>query len=470
MLDSGVRLAAAFLPVGVPVIVGLVLAVMRRRSLPTVTGPAILGLALQLVVVIITTFLVAAASLQAFGLTPETLLPLSSALGFVVIVLQVLSWTLLLIALFRRLPSTTEPATSAPTPVPAMEQDRTPTGRHALLDDRGAQVVAEEGTTFLPIGGPRAEPSSMPPSSMPLPSMPVPGGGRPGPGTPARGYPAMGHPGPGRPMPGPPPVEDPPGEEPADTETFAAGPVPPVQDEPAAQDDERYPGSLQDAPADATGEDQPAEDTEYPGYLEGLDADEEPSDTGSIAPEQQEVPETAVFATAEPAEPESVAEDDVVADEDTVEEQAEDEDPAQDPAADEAVADEPVAEDPSDGPGDDSRDDSGNDSREDPTGTDEATEQADDPVPAGAATSAAAPTPGHYLGTPQRPQTPAPPQTPQAAAPPQSPEPPASRGGHPWFDPDGDAARRAAEHAEQSAQAEPVEQAGPPHASSTEGR
>ena len=156
MLDSGVRLAAAFLPVGVPVIVGLVLAVMRRRSLPTVTGPAILGLALQLVVVIITTFLVAAASLQAFGLTPETLLPLSSALGFVVIVLQVLSWTLLLIALFRRLPSTTEPATAAPMPVPAMEQDRTPTGRHALLDDRGAQVVAEEGTTFLPVGGPRS--------------------------------------------------------------------------------------------------------------------------------------------------------------------------------------------------------------------------------------------------------------------------------------------------------------------------
>ena len=156
MLDSGVRLAAAFLPVGVPVIVGLVLAVLRRRSLPAVSGPAILGLALQLVVVIITTFLVAAASLQAFGLTPETLLPLSSALGFVVIVLQVLSWTLLLIALFRRLPSTTEPATAAPTPVPAMEQDRTPTGRHALLDDRGAQVVAEEGTTFLPVGGPRS--------------------------------------------------------------------------------------------------------------------------------------------------------------------------------------------------------------------------------------------------------------------------------------------------------------------------
>ena len=466
MLDSGVRLAAAFLPVGVPVIVGLVLAVMRRRSLPTVTGPAILGLALQLVVVIITTFLVAAASLQAFGLTPETLLPLSSALGFVVIVLQVLSWTLLLIALFRRLPSTTEPATAAPMPVPAMEQDRTPTGRHALLDDRGAQVVAEEGTTFLPVGGPRAEPPPMPPSSTPLPSMPLPGGGRPGPATPARGYPAMGHPGPGRPMAGPPPAE-----EPADTETFAAGPVPRVQDEPVAQDDERYPGYLQDAPPDATGEDEPAEDTDYPGYLEGVDADEEPSDTGAIAAEQQEVPETTVFAAADPADPasgsdepdEPPAEEDaaeVTAEataEDTTEERAEDEDPAQDPADDEAVAEE-RSEDPGEDPGDDA------------TGTDGASEPTEEPVTSGAATSAAAPTPGHYLGTPQRPQTPAPPQTPQAATAPQSPEPPASRGGHPWFDPDGDAARRAAEHAEQTAQAEPIEQAGPPHASSTEGR
>jgi hypothetical protein len=487
MLDSGVRLAAAFLPVGVPVIVGLVLAVLRRRSLPTVTGPAILGLALQLVVVIITTFLVAAASLQAFGLTPETLLPLSSALGFVVIVLQVLSWTLLLIALFRRLPTSSEPATAAaPMPVPAMEQDRTPTGRHALLDDRGAQVVAEEGTTFLPVGGPRSEPSSMP-----LPSMPLPGPGRPGPGTPARGYPAKCHPGPGRPMPGPPPappveepavqetsVEETSAEEPAVTETFAAGPVPPVppvQDEPAARDDERYPGYLQDAPADTPGEDEAAEDTEDPGHLEGVD--EEPSDTGSIAAEQQEVPETTVFAVADPAEPADepdelpAEEDDVVADEamteDTVEEQAEDEDPAQDPAVDEAVADEP-SEDPGD----------------EPTGTEEEGEPVEEPVTAGAATSgaatsAAAPTPGHYLGTPQRAQTPAPPQTQQTQqaqqtpTPPQSPEPPASRGGHPWFDPDGDAARRAAEHAQQAqqtAQAEPIEQAGPPHASSTEGR
>ncbi|MDD7927502.1 hypothetical protein PH189_28355, partial [Actinomycetospora chibensis] len=305
MLDSGVRLAAAFLPVGVPVIVGLVLAVLRRRSLPTVSGPAILGLALQLVVVVVTTFLVAAASLQAFGLTPETLLPLSSALGFVVIVLQVLSWTLLLIALFRRLP-TTEPATAAPAPVPAMEQDRTPTGRHALLDDRGAQVVAEEGTTFLPVGGPRPEPapSSMPLPSMPLPSVPQPGSGRQGPGGPARGHSATGHPGPGRPMPGPPPArptEEPALEEPAVTETFAAGPA---RDEPApeAEDDERYPGYLQDAATNTPGDDGAAEDTEYPGYLEGVDDDEEPSDTGSIAAEQQEVPETAVFATAEPAD------------------------------------------------------------------------------------------------------------------------------------------------------------------------
>jgi hypothetical protein len=486
MLDSGVRLAAAFLPVGVPVIVGLVLAVLRRRSLQAVTGPAILGLALQLVVVIITTFLVAAASLQAFGLTPETLLPLSSALGFVVIVLQVLSWTLLLIALFRRLPST-EPATAAPMPVPAMEQDRTPTGRHALLDDRGAQVVAEEGTTFLPVGGPRPEPA---PPSVPLPSMPLPGQGRPGPGTPARGYPAMGHPGPGRPMPGPPPappVEEPAlqetsveetsgeelsGEEPAVTETFAA-----------AQDDERYPGYLQDAPADAPGADDAAEDTEYPGYLEGGDADEEPSDTGSIAAEQQEVPETTVFATADPGDPaepadgsdepdEPPAEDDVVADEatteGTAEEQAEDEDPAQDPAAQDPTVDEAVAEDPGEDPGD-------------PGATDEASEPAEEPVAANsatsaAATSAAAPTPGHYLGTPQRPQPPAPSPVSQSSEPAQasqSAEPPASRGGHPWFDPDGDAARRAAEHAQQAqqaAQAEPIEQAGPPHASSTEGR
>ena len=280
MLDSGVRLAAAFLPVGVPVIVGLVLAVLRRRSLPTVTGPAILGLALQLVVVIITTFLVAAASLQAFGLTPETLLPLSSALGFVVIVLQVLSWTLLLIALFRRLPSTTEPATAAPMPVPAMEQDRTPTGRHALLDDRGAQVVAEEGTTFLPVGGPRAR-AVLDAAALDAPARPGPSGTR--------------HPRPRLPR------HRSPRTRPPDARACppkSRGPIEePVRSGRAvAQDDE--PTGLPGRPG--APEDDAAEDTEYPGYLEGVDADEEPSDTGSIAAEQQEVPETAVFATAEP--------------------------------------------------------------------------------------------------------------------------------------------------------------------------
>ncbi|MFC5143073.1 hypothetical protein ACFPK1_32980, partial [Actinomycetospora rhizophila] len=143
MLDSGVRLAAASLPVGVPVVVGLVVAVLRRRDLPAVATPAIAGLAVQLVVVLLSTFLVAATSFG-LGLTPETLLPLSSVLGFVVILLQVVSWTLLLLALFRRLPRT---APTAP-----QRDDRTPTGRHALLDDRGDQVVAEAGTVFLPVG------------------------------------------------------------------------------------------------------------------------------------------------------------------------------------------------------------------------------------------------------------------------------------------------------------------------------
>src|SRR4051812_18065429 len=149
MLDSGVRLAAASLPVGVPVIVGLVVALLRRRMLPGVAGPAIAGLALQLVVVIITTFLVAAAALGAFGLRPEALLRLSSILGFAVIVLQVLSWTLLLVALFRRLPARRgEPAGDRG----GEHHDRPPTGRHALLDPHGEQVVAEEGTTLLPVG------------------------------------------------------------------------------------------------------------------------------------------------------------------------------------------------------------------------------------------------------------------------------------------------------------------------------
>ena len=138
MLDSGVRIAAAFLPVGVPVLVGLVVAVLRRRVLPEVAGPAIVGLFLQLLAVLASTFLVAEARLGLFGVDRESLLAVSSVIGFGVIVLNVLSWTLLLIALFRRLP--------------ARSADRTPTGRHALLDDQGEQVIAEEGTTLLPVG------------------------------------------------------------------------------------------------------------------------------------------------------------------------------------------------------------------------------------------------------------------------------------------------------------------------------
>jgi hypothetical protein len=138
MLDSGVRIAAAFLPVGIPVLVGLVVAVLRRRVLPGVAGPAIAGLFLQLLAVLASTFLVAEAGLGLFGVGRDSLLTVSSVIGFAVIVLQVLSWTLLLVALFRRLP--------------ARSADRTPTGRHALLDEQGEQVIAEEGTTLLPVG------------------------------------------------------------------------------------------------------------------------------------------------------------------------------------------------------------------------------------------------------------------------------------------------------------------------------
>jgi hypothetical protein len=138
MLDSGVRIAAAFLPVGIPVLVGLVVAVLRRRSLPAVSDPAIAGLVLQLVALLAATFIVTEGSIHLFGLSPQALLTVSSILGFAVIVLQVLSWTLLLLALFRRLP--------------APDEDRKPTGRHALLDERGAQVIAEEGTVLLPVG------------------------------------------------------------------------------------------------------------------------------------------------------------------------------------------------------------------------------------------------------------------------------------------------------------------------------
>lgn len=138
MVDSGVRIAAAFLPAGVPVVVGIVLAVLRRRVMPRVSLPAVIGLSLQLVILVISAFLVGVLGLlPARGWSAEEIRTLSSVLGFVVIVLQLVSWTLILMALFARLP--------------AKAVDRTPTGRHALLDARGAQVVAEEGTTLLPV-------------------------------------------------------------------------------------------------------------------------------------------------------------------------------------------------------------------------------------------------------------------------------------------------------------------------------
>ncbi|GAA4941387.1 hypothetical protein EV188_113122 [Actinomycetospora succinea] len=360
MLDSGVRLAAASLPVGVPVVVGLVVALLRRRELPAVSTPAIAGLAVQLVVVLISTFLVAATSLDAFGLSPETLLPLSSVLGFVVILLQVVSWTLLLIALFRRLPAAAEPSQPQP-----QREDRTPTGRHALVDDRGDQVIAEAGTTFLPVGagaGPRTGPRPVTgPPSGPPPGSPhaapqgpphgPPQGPPPGrPSGPPRGMP----PGPSSPESSPlPPIPvpvpgvraaeredgvDPVDDEPADTETFAAtdlrAPEAPEQDTPAQEeaeeeleetpedaaeesaeepvaDDDRYPGYLQDAPESAADEDE-ADDTttEYPGYLEGVapeDAEEAPDtpDTPGAedTPPGEDVDEEPVAdADAEPAD------------------------------------------------------------------------------------------------------------------------------------------------------------------------
>ncbi|MEJ2859992.1 hypothetical protein [Actinomycetospora flava] len=207
MLDSGVRLAAASLPVGVPVIVGLVVAVLRRRELPAVSTPAIVGLAVQLVVVLISTFLVAATSFDAFSLSPETLLPLSSVLGFVVILLQVVCWTLLLIALFRRLPGAT----------PAPSEDRTPTGRHALVDDRGDQVIAEAGTTFLPVGAGATSRTGPPTGPRPVTGPPTP---------PPYGAPPVAPPGPPSVAPSVAPPGPPPGVPYRTTTVTRPGPLP----------------------------------------------------------------------------------------------------------------------------------------------------------------------------------------------------------------------------------------------------
>ncbi|HEY2223009.1 hypothetical protein [Actinomycetospora sp.] len=168
MLDSGLRFAFAFLPAGVAIVVGLVLAVQRRRVLPAVSTPAIAGLALQLVAALLSasTVVVLPALLRS-GSSPESVLTASSLIGIVTALITVLGWVLLLIALFRRLPATAPTAVSAPTPAAGMPMpappapapaprgwqpagDDAPTGRHALLDEHGQQVIAQEGVRLSP--------------------------------------------------------------------------------------------------------------------------------------------------------------------------------------------------------------------------------------------------------------------------------------------------------------------------------
>ena len=138
MLDTALRFAASFLPEGVAIIVGLVLAVVRRKVEPQVAAPAVAGLALHLVAVGLSTVVVLVVAQVTTTADLARANQLGAVLGLVVIVLRLLGWTLLLIALFRRLPGGTTP------------RDTTPTGRHALLDEQGEQVVAEEGQSLYP--------------------------------------------------------------------------------------------------------------------------------------------------------------------------------------------------------------------------------------------------------------------------------------------------------------------------------
>lgn len=163
MLDSGARFAAAFLPAGVAIIVGIVLAVRRRTVEPQVARPAVFGLSLHLVAVLLGAGLVVLLpSLTTAGYPLDTVRLVGSAIGILTFLVTVLAWVLLLTALFRRLPARREQQTEfiepVPTPpvAPAIEpavDDHAPTGRHALLDDHGAAVVAEEGTVLLPVVG-----------------------------------------------------------------------------------------------------------------------------------------------------------------------------------------------------------------------------------------------------------------------------------------------------------------------------
>ncbi|PVZ12097.1 hypothetical protein [Actinomycetospora cinnamomea] len=385
MLDSGVRIAAAFLPVGIPVMVGLVVAVLRRRALPAVSGPAIAGLVLQLVALLAATFIVAEGSLRLFGLSPQALLTVSSILGFAVIVLQVLSWTLLLLALFRRLP--------------AAPEDRTPTGRHALLDDQGAQVIAEEGTTLLPVGAAAAGAGAGAGLGAAAASTRV---ERPGTSGPLPTFPVA-------------PEREP---EPAVTETFAVGPETPGADD--ADEDlarEEPPAVTAESLDEAATEDEETEDEAHDDVAETATADPD------VEPEHE--PDTTTIAATAPAEPTETETDvepdtelEAEAEADAEADTAPDTEPEPEPAlvaevdADaEADRTELVEE-----PGDDPDDVAVTDTDETPDTTPDAT--AEDR---------------------QRPAT-------------------SSSGGHPWFDPDGEAARGTSE------------QAGATRAGSAEGR
>ena len=377
MLDSGVRLAAASLPVGVPVVVGLVVAVLRRRELPAVSTPAIAGLAVQLVVVLISTFLVAATSFDAFSLSPETLLPLSSVLGFVVILLQVVSWTLLLIALFRRLPG--------PAPAPAPAEDRTPTGRHALVDHRGDQVIAEAGTTFLPIGAGASAASRTEPATGPRP---------------VTGPPTGPHGAPQGPPPGPPPGP------PYRTTTVrspGARPGPPLPSIPVPVADATAPGGAETAAVEAVEADDTVEAVEPP--EDAITAGDESANTETIQAYRE--PADATDAT------DDAADDEVVEVEEVEEETAED--GGESPGAGDAV-DAPTsgASTPQDTPGEDV--------------DEEPAADVADTVDAAASGDA-----GDEQDDPADPEPDAPARTDGAA------------GGHPWFDPDGEAARSSAQ-------------------------
>ncbi|MDF2976447.1 MAG: hypothetical protein K0S40_1175 [Actinomycetospora sp.] len=376
MLDSGVRIAAAFLPVGIPVLVGLVVALLRRRVLPGVAGPAIAGLFLQLLAVLASTFLVAEAGLGLFGVGRDSLLTVSSVIGFAVIVLNVLSWTLLLVALFRRLP--------------ARSTDRTPTGRHALLDEQGEQVIAEEGTTLLPVGAAAAG-----------------AGAGVGLGAAAAGS------APAEPPPAP--HEEPwPDDEPAVTETFA------VEPQPASPGVDRSDAGSADLdreePPAVTAEslDEAAE-TEDEAHGDVAETPDEPADADE-ARDEDEAPETTTLSTAEVEDApvaETVPADDVPADDaddlaaDTTPDPDREDDPDDDAVA--VTESTPVADTPAE-------DTSAEDTPADPA--------SDDPSDEEPAVTDTLPAASPDAGTPDRAPTSA---------------------GHPWFDPAGESEQGATE-------------------------